>query len=81
VLVVALLPLHADAGLLAFSGLVALSYAGLGASRVTGVWELPAWVPWVEYGGWALVTLAALLMARSGRYRRIAACPTESMPT
>lgn len=80
-LLVALLPLHADAGILLFSGLVALSYAGLGASRVTGVWELPGWIPWVEYGGWAAASIGAALLLRATRYRRAAACATESTPT
>lgn len=77
VLAVALLPLHPDAGVLFFSGWVALSYTGLGPSRVTGVWDLPSWVPWVEYGGWA----AAALLVRAGRYRRAVACATDSTPT
>lgn len=81
VLLVALLPLHAEAGLLLFSGLVALSYAALGASRATGVWELPAWIPWVEYGGWAAASLGAALALRADRYRRTEACVTESTPT
>ncbi len=81
VLLVALLPLHAEAGLLLFSGLVALSYAALGASRATGVWELPAWIPWVEYGGWAAASLGAALALRAERYRRTEACVTESTPT
>lgn len=79
---IALLPLHAEAGLLLFSGLVALSYASLGAARLTGVWALPSWIPWVEYGGWAAASLAAAAMAaRAARYRRETACATESAPT
>ncbi len=49
--VVALLPLHPDWGMIAFSGLVALSYLPLPAYRGTGVWLLPGWILWVEYGG------------------------------
>lgn len=63
--VVALLPLHPDAGMLAFSGLLALSYLPLPAYRATGSWTLPEWVLWVEYGGlllaWAWAAGAALL--------------------
>jgi hypothetical protein len=82
VMLVALLPLHPEAGLLLFSGLVALSYAPLGAFRETGAWALPAWIPWVEYGGWAAASsVAALAAARARRYRRDAACATESTPT
>lgn len=81
ILLVALLPLHADAGLLFFSGLVALSYAALGAARATGVWVLPGWIPWVEYGGWAAASLVAALSLRARRYRRTEACVTESTPT
>ncbi|HEU4334610.1 MAG TPA: hypothetical protein VFT32_08970, partial [Candidatus Eisenbacteria bacterium] len=82
VMLVALLPLHPEAGLLLFSGLVALSYAPLGAFRETGAWALPAWIPWVEYGGWAAASAAAAIAAaRARRYRRDAACATESTPT
>lgn len=52
---VALAPLCPNPAVLLFSGLVALSYALLPGYRATGVWRLPSWVPWVEYGG-ALVT-------------------------
>jgi len=66
--VVALLPLHPDWGMVAFSGLIALSYLPLPAYRVTGVWGLPGWVLWVEYGGlaavWAAVTARALMRGR-----------------
>lgn len=34
---------------IAFTGLVAMSYLVLPVYRSTGVWALPAWVPWVEY--------------------------------
>ncbi|MGE5175097.1 MAG: glycosyltransferase 87 family protein [Hyphomicrobiales bacterium] len=61
---VALLPLHPDPGLLVFSGLVALSYLPLPAYRATGVWTLPPWIPWVEYGGLALAWIAAAALAR-----------------
>ena len=52
---IALLPIVPDAGLLAFSGLVALSYLPLPAYQATGIWSLPAWIPAVEYGGLAAV--------------------------
>ncbi len=41
-----------------FSGLVALSYVMLVRYVAEGVWQLPAWVKWVEYGplyGWLLI--------------------------
>ena len=78
--IVALLPLHPDRGLLAFSGLVALSYVALAASRATGVWLLPPTVSWIEYGGWALVTAVGGVLAWQ-RYRRAAAWTSESPPT
>ncbi len=56
---VALLPLHPDWGLVAFSGLAALSYLPLPAYRDTGVWTLPAWILWAEYGGLVLAWAAA----------------------
>lgn len=62
---IALLPLHPDWGMLAFSGLAALSYLPLPAYRETGVWALPAWILWAEYGGLALVWAAAA-SARAG---------------
>jgi alpha-1,6-mannosyltransferase len=49
--VLALLPLHPDWGMITFSGLVALSYLPLPAYHSTGVWSLPGWILWVEYGG------------------------------
>jgi alpha-1,6-mannosyltransferase len=69
VALVAFLPLYADAGLLVFSGLVALSYVAIGLYRTTGVWELPAAIPWIEYGGWAAVA-AWTAAAAWRRYRR-----------
>ncbi len=63
---VALLPLHPDWGMLAFSGLAALSYLPLPAYRETGVWTLPAWILWVEYGVLVLVW-AAVRAARGWR--------------
>jgi hypothetical protein len=61
--VAALLPLCPDWGMIAFSGLVALSYWPLPAYRGTGVWSLPGWILWVEYGGlfavWAVAAVAA----------------------
>ena len=84
--VVAFLPLHADWGMLAFSGLLALSYVPLPLYRGTGVWTLPGWVLWVEYGGlvgaWALA--AAWRLVRAGRKRdqdRARAWTSESTPT
>jgi len=62
--VVALLPLHPDWGMMAFSGLLALSYLPLPAYRATGTWTLPEWILWVEYGSlaavWALVLVIPL---------------------
>jgi alpha-1,6-mannosyltransferase len=85
---IALLPLVPDAGVLAFSGLVALSYLSLSAYRATGVWALPAWVPWVEYGGAGAVWAGArLLPRRAGGPAEVArgasedACARESAPT
>ena len=52
---IALLPLHPSAGLLVFSGTVALAYAPLAAYRATGVWRVPGWIMAVEYGAWILV--------------------------
>lgn len=74
---VALLPLHPDRGILVFSGLVALSYLALAAFRETGAWLLPAWVPWVEYGGLA----AAWIAAAAAAYARREAWTSESAPT
>ena len=70
VMLVALLPLHADLGLLLFGGLVPLSYVALGVYRATGAWALPAAIPWIEYGGWALGAAFAALAAWRRRYRR-----------
>jgi hypothetical protein len=64
---VALLPLHPDWGMLAFSGLIALSYLPLPAYRETGVWTLPGWILWVEYGGLLATWAAAAALRRSGR--------------
>ena len=74
---IALLPLHPNAGVLAFGGLVALTYVPLAAFKADGTWLLPAWIPWVEYGGWAAVAAAAAWW----RYRRTEACATERTPT
>jgi len=65
---VALLPLHADWGMLAFSGLVALSYLPLPAYRETGLWTLPAWILWIEYGG-LFAVWAVACAARAARRR------------
>jgi len=84
--VVALLPLHPDWGMLAFSGLLALSYVPLPLYRGTGVWTLPGWVLWVEYGGlvgaWALAY--GWRLARAARAKgqdRDCAWTSESTPT
>ncbi len=63
---VALLPLRPDWGMLAFSGLVPLSYLPLPAYRETGLWTLPSWILWVEYGG-LFAAWAAVLIARERR--------------
>jgi alpha-1,6-mannosyltransferase len=62
--VVALLPLHPDWGMLAFSGLLALSYLPLPGYRETGVWTLPGWIVGVEYGGLLAVWAAAAFTRR-----------------
>jgi len=82
----ALLPLHPNAGVLAATGLVALSYLPLPHYRATGEWALPKWIPWVEYGGCALVAGAAWLRARAvaspaASQERREAWATESPPT
>jgi hypothetical protein len=63
----ALLPLHPDAGILAATGLVALSYLPLPHYRATGEWTLPSWIPWIEYGIWALVAAVAWLRLSTAR--------------
>lgn len=78
--VAALLPLHPDAGLLVFTGLVPLSYAGLPRYAATGEWGLPSWVPWVEYGA-LLLAWAGVATRRARAQRRAAAWSTESPPT
>ena len=80
---VAFLPLYADAGLLVFSGLLALSYVPLPLYRATGLWALPDWILWVEYGGLALAWGIAA-WARSRRrasQERAVAWSSESTPT
>jgi hypothetical protein len=84
--VVAFLPLHPDWGMAAFSGLLALSYLPLPLYRGTGVWALPGWILWVEYGGligaWALAFAWRLQRAtRAKRQDRAWACTSESTPT
>lgn len=61
---IALLPLHPDPGLLLFSGTVALTYLPLPVFRATGVWTLPPWIPWVEYGSLAAAWIAAWVLRR-----------------
>ena len=82
----ALLPLHPDAGLLAATGLLALSYLPLPHYRATGDWALPSWIPWIEYGVWALVAAMVWLRARmaaspAGSQERREAWASESPPT
>jgi hypothetical protein len=82
----ALLPLHPDAGILAATYLVALSYLPLPHYRATGEWALPSWIPWIEYGVWALVAAAAWLRTRAAAgpamsQERREAWATESPPT
>ena len=77
VLLVALLPLHTSPAVLAFSGLVVLSYAPLPRYHATGEWTLPAWIPWVEYGGAAFVAIAAAGAAAAAARRRSAAAAQE----
>src|SRR5262249_45984816 len=86
---VALAPLCPNPAVLVFSGLVAFSYALLPAYRATGVWRLPGWVPWIEYGGALLAGLVskgvAMRAAREGAATSIqarrAAWVSERPPT
>ncbi|HET9251367.1 MAG TPA: glycosyltransferase 87 family protein [Candidatus Eisenbacteria bacterium] len=80
---IALLPLHPSPAILAFSGLVALSYAPLPRYHAFGEWTLPAWIPWVEYGGTVLVAIAAAVWAarRGAAQERRIAWARESVPT
>jgi len=78
----ALLPLHPNAGLLAFSGLAALSYFPLPTYHATGAWTEPAWIRWVEYGGFAAVAaVAAWIGRRAEAQARRAAWASETRPT
>lgn len=79
---VAFLPLHPDWGVLVFSGLLALSYVPLPLFRATGLWMLPNWILWVEYGG-LLLAWGISLWARRRRARqeRAVAWTSESTPT
>ncbi len=78
----ALLPLHPNAGLLVFSGLAALSYLPLSTYHATGAWALPAWIRWVEYGGFAAVAAAAAWIARRREAQaRREAWTSETTPT
>lgn len=62
---VALLPVHADLGMLVFSGLLALSYVPLPVYRATSLWTLPTWVLWVEYGGLCVAWALAIVLKRA----------------
>ncbi|MGE5179057.1 MAG: glycosyltransferase 87 family protein [Bacteroidota bacterium] len=77
--VVALLPLHPDAGLLLLSGTVALTYLPLPVYRATGAWNVPAWILWTEYGTltlvWTVTAAARALQARRAPWA------TERSPT
>ncbi len=55
-----------EAWALAWSGTVVLSYAVLPRWLAERVWELPAWVPWVEYGP-VLALLAMRLRGKGSR--------------
>ena len=55
---------------IALTGLVFLSYWGLGAYRDAGVWQQPDWIPWAIYGPVLLLVLHDLL--RSPRAQRLA---------
>ena len=77
----ALLPLHPNAGILAATGLVALSYLPLPHYRATGEWALPSWIPWIEYGAWALVAAMAWARTHAPTQERREAWATESPPT
>jgi len=78
----ALLPLHPNAGLLAWSGLVALSYAPLSGYHATGGWADPAWVRWVEYAGSAAAAAVAAWSGRRGKAQaRRAAWASDTRPT
>ena len=80
--VAALLPLYPNAALIAFSGLVALSYWPLPAYHATGRWTLPDWILWVEYGGLALTAAAAWWIGRGpADQARRTAWARESNPT
>lgn len=80
--VAALLPLHPNAALIAFSGLVALSYWPLPAYHATGRWTLPDWILWVEYGCLALTAAAAWWIGRRpDTQARRAAWARERSPT
>lgn len=59
---------------LALSGLVALSYVVLHQYSVSGVWALPAWVQWIEYG------IPLGLLALEAFAARSAAPPAPSVP-
>ena len=78
----ALLPLYPSPALLAFTGLVALSYWPLPLYHATGRWTLPDAIVWCEYGGFAAVALAtAWIRRRQGGYARRAAWASDVRPT
>lgn len=74
---VALLPLYPDPGMLLFSGLLALSYLPLPVYRDTGLWTLPGWILWIEYGGLLAAWAGALVSIAA---RRLSLRPRRSAP-
>jgi hypothetical protein len=79
---IALLPLHPDPGLFLFSGTAALTYLPLPLFRITGVWRLPGWISWVEYGSLAAAWILAWAWRRMKRGQaRREAWASETIPT
>lgn len=65
---------------LAFTGLVGLSYVVLHRYSLSGVWELPAWVPWIEYGAPLGLLAMELLKRRAPGSSAVVAAPAEAPP-
>lgn len=65
---------------LAFTGLVGLSYVVLNRYSLSGVWELPAWVPWIEYGVPLGLLAMELLKKRTRESSVVVAVPAEGPP-